>query len=71
MLLAQDFIFKVLKGTAVAQLVEHLTLDLMVMNLSPKLDIEITLKKKKKERKSRILTSFQLASAVVNLYHEE
>lgn len=54
-----------------AQLVEHLTLDLMVMNLSPKLDIEITLKKKKKERKSRILTSFQLASAVVNLYHEE
>ena len=36
-----------LRGAWLAQLVEHVTLDLQVVNSSPMLNIELTLKKKK------------------------
>ena len=40
-------------GTPLVQAVEHVTLDLGIMNLSPTSDVEITKKKKKKKKKKK------------------
>ena len=41
----------VLRGAWLAQLMEHITLDLRVRSSSPTLSVEITLKKEKKRKK--------------------
>jgi len=50
------------RGAWQAQSVEHLTLDLGVVSLSPRVGVEITLKKKKKKQ------TCPLASQPCNIY---